>query len=92
MRKEPIATEIAKSTAMEQFRMRLAILVEMAGSQSELARRAGVSQVQISHFLSGEREPLLTTAIALAEAGGVSLEWLIGSKKARSRPKLPPKA
>ncbi len=66
------------SSTMSEFSSRLAILVELLGGQSEIARRAGVSQAQISHMVRGERCPLLSTAIALAKGAGVGLDWLAG--------------
>ncbi len=68
------------SSDLAQFRARLLILVEIAGNQSELARRSKetVTQKEISRLLKGERDPMLETAIGLATAGRVSLDWLAG--------------
>jgi DNA-binding phage protein len=67
-------------SGLKQFRMRLAILVEMMGGQSELARRSGdkITQTEISRLLKDEREPMFETAIGLAAACEVSLDWLAG--------------
>ncbi|MGH7905079.1 MAG: helix-turn-helix domain-containing protein [Candidatus Binataceae bacterium] len=67
------------SSGVNRFRERLRVLVDEAGSQSALARKTGVSQQQIARFLTGERQPLTSTAIALARGAGVSLEWLTGA-------------
>jgi transcriptional regulator with XRE-family HTH domain len=47
-------------------------------SQIELARRAGLSPTVISHYEAGRRAPLLATCAAIADALGVSMDFLSG--------------
>ena len=44
----------------------------------ELARRSGVSNCSISSYLNGRCEPTRHTAMKLAMALGVSVNWLLG--------------
>lgn len=60
------------------FRSRLRRLTVQLGSQSELARRSGVSQRAISNCLSGRNLPNTDTAARIARAGGRDLTWLYG--------------
>lgn len=64
-----------------EFSRRLSLLAQVAGSQNALARKAGVPQGQISHFIRGRREPVLSTLIKLARGAGVSVAWLIGEER-----------
>ena len=50
-------------------------------SQSELARRTGLSRSAISLLEKGDREPTLKTAILLSDAFGVSLDVFAGRKE-----------
>ncbi len=74
-----ISSEIGTSSALTHFRLRLAILVQIVGGQSELARRSGgrITQNGISQLLR-DRRPMLESAVGVAVAGGVSLDWLAG--------------
>lgn len=62
----------------EEFRERLAALVREAGGQSALAKKAGISQQSLSHYLAGARRPSLETAVKIAHAAGRSMQWLTG--------------
>ena len=45
-------------------------------TQAELARRTGISAVQLSHLLHGRRRPTLDQAVALeAEVGIAPKDW-----------------
>lgn len=46
--------------------------------QSELANRVGLSKSSISRILSGAQEPKLRLAYDLANALGVTLDYLVG--------------
>jgi len=58
---------------------RLRELVAMLGTASALAKKAGISQSGLHRYLSGG-EPTRKVLIALAEAGGVNLDWLMTGK------------
>jgi transcriptional regulator with XRE-family HTH domain len=47
-------------------------------SQAELAKAAGVSVRQMARYEAGEQQPVLSAAIALAEALGISVSQLAG--------------
>ncbi len=58
---------------------RLASLRTKAGlSKTDLGQLVGVTRVSIHEFETGRKIPSLDTAIALAGALGVSLDWLTG--------------
>ena len=47
-------------------------------SQGDLAKRAGLQPAAISHFETGERKPSFDNLIKLADALGVSMDYLFG--------------
>ena len=47
-------------------------------SQAQLAQRAGVSPRQLARYEAGEQQPVLSAAVTLAEALGISLTQLAG--------------
>ena len=47
-------------------------------SQAQLAQRAGVSLRQLSRYEAGEQQPVLSAAVSLADALGISLTQLAG--------------
>lgn len=54
-------------------------------SQSELARRIGVTQGAVGHWLSGRREINLTDFIALCKASGANAQFILfGEGESRS--------
>lgn len=61
------------ATFAEKLRVRAAILNI---SQSELARRTGLTQPTISNLWNGKHEPSFSTASKLADALGCTLEEL----------------
>ena len=52
--------------------------VALGLSQSELAKRAGVSIRQLARYEAGEQQPVLSAAVALADALNISLAQLAG--------------
>lgn len=49
----------------------------MVGSGDELARRSGVPRRTLETYLSGRSEPKATGLALIADAAGVSLDWLL---------------
>src|SRR5919106_6586514 len=47
-------------------------------SQAELAKAAGVSLRQLARYEAGEQQPVLSAAVALADALGISVAQLAG--------------
>lgn len=69
------------SDLVNQFRERLGDLVAQGErSQSAFARDAGIDRSTLSQLLSGRnrRLPRVETLTAIAEASGVSVDWLLG--------------
>ena len=61
------------------FRSRLADMLRIKRwNKTRLAKETGISIVAISRYLSGDRNPTLINAILIADALGVSLDWLCG--------------
>ena len=58
------------------FQGRIEILIESCGGPTELAKLSGLSRRVIDKYKSGESEPSRERLIALANAGGKSVEWL----------------
>jgi len=52
--------------------------IEKGLSQSELARRTGISSTAIVLWESGQRSPTLDSAMVIAEFFGVSIDYLAG--------------
>ena len=52
--------------------------VALGLSQTQLAQRAGVSPRQLARYEAGEQQPVLSAAVTLAEALGISLTQLAG--------------
>ena len=50
-------------------------------SQSELARRIGVRTPTVNQYLCKRKFPMMTTAVRIADALDVSLDWLCGVKE-----------
>jgi transcriptional regulator with XRE-family HTH domain len=47
-------------------------------SQAELAKKAGVSLRQLARYEAGDQQPVLSAAVALADALGISMDELAG--------------
>lgn len=65
-RRKKIAARIAKRR------------IGMCITQAELARRSGLTASAVNHYERGKRTPESVSAIALAKALGVSLEYVLG--------------
>jgi len=61
-------------------RMRIAAL--LAGNGKILAERTGISRRAIAEYLAGNSEPNRPRLLAIAEAAGVSVEWLATGRDA----------
>lgn len=58
------------------FADRVARICEMVGGSAELARRAGLSRRVVDKYVAGGSDPSRQRLIRLAQAAGVSLQWL----------------
>lgn len=64
---------------MATFSKRLRTAIDMRGiSQTELAKKTGISKSSISHYLKGDWEGKQDAVYALALALNVSEAWLMG--------------
>jgi len=62
------------------FMERMKELIRGVGSAEKLARLTGMSARVIGQYASGKSDPTRRKLIALAEAGGVLVEWLATGK------------
>ncbi|MDN5277920.1 MAG: hypothetical protein PWR01_1885 [Clostridiales bacterium] len=70
---------------MDMFIKRLQeLLDERDMTQRELAERIGVTEVTISRYIKGERKPRIDTVGKIAEAFGVSIDYLLGYSNIRN--------
>ena len=73
-------TPMSESVPKSEFGKRLVTASAEAGigiKQSELAKKFGVKQPTVNHWLSGEKLPTFKRTIAIAEQLGVCVEWLL---------------
>jgi transcriptional regulator with XRE-family HTH domain len=75
----------AHQEALEGFSERLRCVIEWEegrGKKQAFARKIGVKPQQLSRYLHG-RIPDAPTLLAVAEAGQVSVDWLLTGREAR---------
>ncbi len=53
---------------------------DMAGSGDELARISAIPRRTLESYLTGDSEPKVSRALAIADAVGASLDWLIAGR------------
>lgn len=64
---------------MSSFTERMSELLNQSGkSQAKVAQGVNISRRAFVYYLSGEREPPMSTLIALADYFNVSLDYLVG--------------
>ena len=67
---------------MTDLSKRIQQAVEKSGkSQKKIAKAVGITEVSLSRYIHGERTPRATIIPKLAEACGVSVEWLQTGKE-----------
>lgn len=71
-----------------EFRQRLRLIMQQFGSIADLARAVGVSDNAIYKWVSGRGLPSTISLVNLANAAGVSVEWLATGKGAAAKIKL----
>lgn len=65
-------------TLANEFGHKLKCVLELLGmSQSDLAKRSGLTQAAISQIISGSREPQLSSIVKILRAIPVKLERLV---------------
>jgi transcriptional regulator with XRE-family HTH domain len=69
-----------QNVGMEPFATNLRRRAEQLGiSNAEVARRAGLSDRRYGNYISGRREPDLSTLVRIANVLGTSVDELIGT-------------
>lgn len=64
---------------LEKFGQRLSLLLSKNNmTQTELAKRLGVTDATISRYISGSRSPYMEIAIEMSKIFNVSIEYLLG--------------
>lgn len=61
----------------EAIGTRIEALAAQLGGKRELANLSGIHETQLYKYIKGSNAPSIAVAAALAEAGKVSLDWLI---------------
>lgn len=70
---------MSKESALAEFGRRVThSRLAIGYTQREAARAAGINESHWSHFETGNRQPNMRNAIAIADALGVSLDYLLG--------------
>ena len=68
-----------KDKKIEEFSTRLDKAIKISGlSQKELARKAKITEVSISRYVNGSREPNVETLRNICKALDVTADWLLG--------------
>lgn len=71
--------DVTISDANDLFQVRLSQVMAHDGiDKKHLAERLGITYQAVSQFLSGKAKPTLQTAVKIAKALDVSLDWLCG--------------
>lgn len=74
----------------EQSDARIARIVEVIGKESvsSFSRRCGVPESVLRSYINDGREPPFGNAVAIADAGGVTLDWLGTGRLPKARTDL----
>lgn len=67
-------------TAREELAGRIAAVVRLHGGRASAARAAGISPDQVSRYVQGHSSPGFETLARMAQAHGISLDWLWSGK------------
>lgn len=71
---------------MDTFALNLRRRAEQLGiSNAEVARRAGLSDRRYGNYVSGVREPDLSTLVRIADVLGISVDELLGVNTTESK-------
>lgn len=73
------ASQSDQNGLMDKFGTKLRERAAALGvSNAEVARRLGLTERRYAHYVSGDREPDLTTLVRIAEVLQTSPDWLLG--------------
>ncbi len=65
------------SDAMTGLGQRIGICEKIAGSRSALAAKTGIAARTLENYSHGRNDPKASACVAIAQATGVSIEWLM---------------
>lgn len=65
---------------------RIEKVAEVVGGKRELSRRTAIPESQLYRYIRGANTPGVDVIVRLAEAGGVSLEWLASGRGVMAAP------
>lgn len=89
---EPSELEVpAVPFSPEAIGTRIEELAARLGGKRELANLSGIHETQLYKYIKGANAPSIAVAVALAQAGNESLDWLLlgkGSAQAASAPAI----
>lgn len=71
------ARATAVPIALDQIGTRIEKVADSIGGKRSLANKAGIHETQLYKYIKGTNAPSLAVIAAIADAGGVSLDWLI---------------
>lgn len=75
-----------KDKKIEEFSTRLYKALKLSGlSQKEFARKINVSEVSVSRYVNGSREPNVETLRNICKALDVTADWLLGLEMKNGR-------
>ncbi len=60
-----------------EFQKNVKFCIDKLGGTAETERMTGINARSLLHYMNGEAEPKIFAMVALAQAAGVSLDWLI---------------
>lgn len=75
--------------ATVQERVQQLITEQCGGSQQVFADKTGLTKGSVSQYVNGRNEPSKNTAAKIAEAFGVTREWVLGAEKAEDKNESP---
>src|SRR6202521_2252753 len=75
------------TSADEEFRRRLRLIMQQFGSVADLARAVGVSDNAIYKWVSGRGQPSMMSLVNLSKAAGVAGEWVATGRGGPSKGK-----
>lgn len=66
-----------KQNLDKKFIERMEYCANLSGNPAKLSKSSGISRSMISDYLSGKSDPSRSRLISIANAAGVSIEWLV---------------
>lgn len=78
--------DVAESDGQKrELAARIRACADIAGSGDALSRKSGVPRRTLENYLSGHSEPKALVVLKIADAAGVTLDWLIAGRFPKRR-------